>query len=181
MANENSAPVYGLIAEFEDAKSLLKAAKEARSAGYKRIQAFSPYYVEGLGKTLGYNMNWMPWFVLAGITLGALGGFFLQYWLEVPQYAINVGGRPFNSWQAFMIITFEAGILGGGLFAALGMVFVSQLPLPYHPVFNAENFETASRSGFFLCIEAADNRFDGQWTRQFLQDQGPVKVSEVPC
>jgi hypothetical protein len=178
--NDNGC-VYGLIAEFEDSESLVKAVREARDTGYKRIEAYSPYYVEGVDKALGQSMSFMPWLVLGGLVLGGLFGYFLQYWLEVPQYALNIGGRPFHSWPAFLISTFEFSILGGGLSALLGMVAVSGLPLPYHPVFNAEGFEVASSSGFFLCIEAADKRYDTKWTREFLTSLGPVKVSEVSC
>ncbi|MGF1507638.1 MAG: DUF3341 domain-containing protein [Anaerolineae bacterium] len=177
--NNEKKPLYGLVAEFEDDESLLEATKQTHDAGYKKFQAYSPYYVEGLGDFFETGINVLPWLVFGGLILGALGGYFLQYYTDVIVYPVNVGGRPFNSWQAFSIITFEAGILTAGLAVAAGMLFSSGLPLPYHPIFNAPGIELASHSRFFLCIEAEDPKFEEGRTRQFLQGLEPTKVSEV--
>jgi hypothetical protein len=178
MTNETNG-LYGLIAEFEDDESLLEATKKTRDAGYDKVQAYTPYYVEGLGKLLDVKTNFLPWLVFGGLIVGALGGFFLQWYTDVIQYPLNIAGRPFNTWQAFTIITFEAAILTAGLAATAGFFFTTNLPLPYHPVFNAPDIEAASSDGFFLCINQTDARFDEVQTRQFLEGLGPQKVSEV--
>jgi hypothetical protein len=174
--------MYGLAAEFPDAESLLKAAQQTREAGYNKVKAYTPYYVEGLEEVLDDNhFDIVPYLVVAMLFIGAGIGFFLQYWTSTEVYQFNIGGRPINSWPSFMIITFEFGILFAAL-TAVGALFIrSGLPQPYHPVFNASNIEQASRSRFFLCIETRDKNFRLDKTTEFLQKLGPEAVSEVPC
>lgn len=174
--------LYGVIAEFDDADKLLDAAKAAKAEGYDNIRAYSPFEVHGLADALEIRAaNFVPYLVLIAMVLGAVFFFYLQYITDVVHYPINVGGRALNSWQAFMIITFEGAILGGGLAAAASMFIGTNLPMPYHPVFNAPNIEMASRSDFFILIESTDPRFDRQGTANFLRGLEPKNVSEVTC
>jgi len=170
---------YGLLAEFEDATALVQAAARAHEAGYKRFDAYSPFPIEELHHAMGSPRSRLPLIVLIGGIAGCLGGFFLQYWAAAIAYPINVGGRPLNSWPAFIPVTFECTILVAALSAVLGMLALNGLPMPYHPVFNVDRFALASRSRFFLCIEARDKKFDLESTREFLQSLGPREVSVV--
>lgn len=160
--------VYGLIAEFENAEGLLVAAHRAYEEGYRRMDAYTPLPVEGLAEAIGVRRSWVPLIVLLGGLTGCLGGFFLQYWIAVLDYPINVGGRPLNSWPSFIPVTFELTILLAALSAVVGLFVVCRLPRPYHPVFNVPQFESASQNRFFLCIESRDARFDPEGTRRFL-------------
>ena len=170
---------YGLLAEFDDATSLVQAAARAHEAGYKRFDAYSPFPIEELHHAMGSPHSKLPLIVLIGGIAGCLGGFFLQYWAAAIAYPVNVGGRPLNSWPAFIPVTFECTILVAALSAVLGMLALNGLPMPYHPVFNVARFALASRSRFFLCIEARDKKFDLDHTREFLQSLGPREVSVV--
>ncbi len=173
-------PIFGLMGEFDDEQQLLAAAKRTYGAGYRRVDAYTPYPVHGLAEALGYfRRNRLPLIVLVGGICGCLGGFLMQYWVSVIDYPLNVGGRPFNSWPSFIPVTFELTILAAALAAVLGMLALNGLPMPYHPVFNVERFAQASRDRFFLCIEASDPRFDRQATREFLEGLGASHLSEV--
>ena len=122
----------------------------------------------------------MQKFTFIGGVLGFLGGFALCYWTSVIDYPLNIGGRPLNSWVAFSIPTYETTILLSALATAGGMLAINGLPMPYHPVFNVEAFrKTASSTGFFLCIEATDPRFDLARTRVFLEGLHPKAINEV--
>jgi hypothetical protein len=171
--------VYGLLAEFGDPEGILEAVRRAREAGYRRMDAFTPFPVEGLAEELGFHRSAVPAVVLAGGLIGAAGGYLLQYWLNVVDYPINVGGRPLHSAPMFIIVTFELTILVAALFAVLGMLALNKLPMPYHPVFNVPDFALASTNRFFLAVEAADPRFDPVRTREFLQGLGAKGVWDV--
>ncbi len=172
-------PLYGLLAEFDNPDDLLAAARKACEAGYRRLDAFTPFPVEGLADAVGFHSTRVPLIVLIGGLIGCCGGFFLQYYPNVIGYPLNIGGRPYNSWPAFIPITFELTILCGALSAVFGMLALNGLPTPYHPVFNVPRFELASRNRFFLVIKARDPKFDAEKTKQFLKELKAREVSEV--
>jgi hypothetical protein len=171
--------IYGLMAEFDTPEALLEAARRAHAEGYRQMDGYSPFPVEGLAEAIGFHRTWLPFVVLLGGIIGGLGGYFLQYYVAVIEYPLNVGGRPFHSWPAFIPVTFEMTVLIAALAAVLGMLALNGLPMPYHPVFHVARFDLASRNLFFLCIEATDPRFDRDTTRRFLEGLGAREVSEV--
>jgi len=172
--------IYGLMAEFETPDQLLEAAHRAYQAGYRRMDAYSPMPVEGLAEAVGFRRNLVSPLVLVGGLAGCAGGFALLWWISVIAYPHNVGGRPFNSWPAYIPVTFECTVLLAALTAVIGMLALNKLPMPYHPVFNVHSFaERASVDRFFLCIEADDPKFDLENTRAFLMELNPEEVAEV--
>lgn len=172
-------PIYGYLAEFDGSETLIATAKRARAEGYTVMEAYTPLPLHEVSEVLGYK-NRLPLLVLIGGIVGAIGGFSLQYWTSVVDYPINVGGRPFNSWPAFIVPMFETTILGAALTAVLGMLALNNLPHPYHPVFNVPIFELASRNRFFLMILSRDPAFDMDKTRAFMDGQDCLSVWEVP-
>jgi hypothetical protein len=171
--------LYGIMAEFDSPSRLVAAARLTYEAGYRRINGYSPYPIEELSEAIGFTRTSLPLIVLLGGILGGLGGFFMQYWMEVKDYPLNVGGKPFNSWPAFIPITFECTVLVAAFAAVLGMLMLNKLPQPYHPVFNAPNFALATRDKFFLVIEANDPKFEHDEATRFMKDLGPIEVSDV--
>jgi hypothetical protein len=143
------------------------------------MDGYSPYPIEELSEAIGFHHTRLPLIVLIGGMVGCLGGYLLQYWVSVIEYPMNIAGRPLNSWPSFIPVTFETTVLFAALAAVFGMLGLNGLPMPYHPVFNVPRFALASRDRFFLCIEAADPRFDRETTMQFLKSLGPRSVSEV--
>jgi Alternative complex III, ActD subunit len=171
--------LYGLIAEFEDPNALVAATRRAHDAGYRCMDAYSPYPIEELHEALGAHHTRLPLIVLIGGICGCLGGYLLQYWASTMAYPLNVGGKPLHSWPAFIPITFECTILVAALSAVFGMLALNGLPMPYHPVFNVTRFALASRNRFFLCIEARDPQFDLDETRRFMETLQPREVIAV--
>src|SRR6266700_3766964 len=174
-----SEPVYGLMAEFENPTDLVHAAKAAYDAGYRKMDTYTPYPLEEAAEAIGAHHNRVSLIVLIGAMLGMIGGYSLEYWVSAVNYPINVGGKPFHSWPAFIPVTFECTILVAALSAVLGMLALNGLPQPYHPVFNVSRFALASRNRFFLCIEAKDTKFDPENTRRFLESLNPREVTTV--
>ena len=177
---EHRSHIYGVVAEFETAEELIAAAEKTRMAGYRRFEAYSPFPVEGLSEAVGLRRNAVPLITLIGGLLGGLGAFFFQYWVSVIAYAENIGGRPLNSWPAFIPVTFELTVLGAALSAVFGMLALNGLPRPHHPLFNVQRFSRhATSDRFYLCIEARDQRFHLADSARFLNELKPAHVFEV--
>jgi hypothetical protein len=143
------------------------------------MDAYTPFPLEEAADAIGFKKTQVPLLTLIGGILGGLSGYLLQYWVHVLAYPLNIGGRPAHSWPSFIIITFEMTILFAGITAVVGMLALNGLPQPYHPIFNHPRFSAASRDRFFLCIEAADAKFDLVETTRFLQATDAIDVAEV--
>jgi hypothetical protein len=172
-------PIYGLMAEFRSPEDLLAGAHKAHEAGYRRMDAFTPLPIEGLSEAVGFHKTQLPLIVMIGGILGGSAGFGMQYYANVIAFPLNIGGKPYLSWPAFIPITFELTILGAALSAVFGLLALNGLPTPYHPVFNVPHFELASRDRFFLCIKARDPKFDLEKTKEFLAGLNARTVSEI--
>ncbi len=172
---------YGLMAEFASPEALRTAVTALRERGYRRLEAFSPYAVDGLAEALGHTRDSLPLWTLLGGIGGATLSFFIQYYAAVIDYPVNIGGRPLFSWPAFLPISIEFTIVGAALCAALAMLISDGLPCLYHPVFNVQRFEHASRDGFFLCIRCDDVQFDSERSGRDLTALGGQQLCEVPA
>jgi hypothetical protein len=174
-------PTYGLMAEFDSPHDLVEAAHKAYAAGYRKLDAYSPFPIHGLSEAIGFGekQDKVPLAVLLGGIAGLSAGLGLQYWASAIYYPLNVGGRPFASWPSFVPVTFELTILLAAFGAVLGMIIMNGFPQPYHPVFNVDRFALASTSQFFLCIESEDPLFEPDRTGEFLKSLQPREVNEV--
>ena len=172
--------LYALLAEFADPAALVDAVTRCREQ-YRDVDAYAPYAVDGLAEALGAKKNRVPLVTLIGGLIGGAGIYSLQWYSAVVDYPINSGGRPLNSWPVFIPPTFEITILGAAIAAFLGMLLLNGLPRLHHPIFNAPDFELASRNRFFVAIRATDPAFDAMATRAFLESLAPIRVSEVPA
>jgi hypothetical protein len=173
-------PIYGMIAEFDSAQNLVDAAHHTHEAGYLKIDAYSPFPVEGLAEAIGFHKNNVPLVVLIGGLIGGLSGYLMQYWISALSYPVNVGGKPYHSWPAFIVVTFEMTILFAGISAVFGMLALNGLPMPHHPVFNVPRFALATKDRFFLIVFSTDPKYSSSETRRFLESLGPRSISEVP-
>jgi hypothetical protein len=171
--------LHGVMGEFSTPQDLVTAIEEVRAQGYTRLDAYTPFPIEEAWEALGHHKSPVPLIVLIGGIVGGLSGFFLQYWVSVIEYPLNVGGRPFNSWPSFIPVTFECTILGAVLAAVAGVFILNGLPEPYHPVFNVERFAFASRNRYFLCIEAVDPKFNRDEAHQLLLELNAVEATDV--
>jgi hypothetical protein len=179
-APEPASGLHGVMAEFDSVQPLVDAARRAVAAGYTVMEAYSPVPVEELNEIIHKKRTILPALILAGGLTGMATGFLLQYWTSAVSYPVNVGGRPFATWPAFVVPSYELTILFSAITATVGMFALNGLPQPYHPVFNVPRFSMASSDKFFLVIESTDPRFDHAATTRFLEELGAKGVYDVP-
>jgi hypothetical protein len=173
--------LYAMVAEFDTADEVLAATRAAYSRGFRRMDAFVPFPVEGLTEALGMRRTGVPLLTLLGGIAGGCTGYGMEFYSATIHYPLNVGGRPLHSWPAFVPITFELTVLFAALSAAIGMLVLNGLPRLHHPIFETPDFAQRNSSHFYLAIEAVDPHFDAQEIRKFLTGQKPRAVWEVPA
>jgi hypothetical protein len=178
-ASSQARKTHGVMAEFSSAEALVEAARRARAAGYRRLEAYAPFPIEELPAALGLPPSPIPRFMLGGGLAGTVTGLAMQYYANLHAFPMNVGGRPLNAWPGFILVTVELTILGAILTGLLALFFTLHLPEVYHPVFNHPDFRRASRDGFFLCIEFTDPNFAAVGAADFLRELAPLSVRTV--
>ena len=181
MRIETPTALHGVMAEYDTGQALVDAARQTMAQGFTRVEAYTPVPIEELNDIIHKKRTILPKLVLTGGLTGMATGFGLQYWASVIEYPMNVGGRPFASWTAFVVPSYELTILFSALATTAGMIALNGLPQPYHPVFNTPRFSLASSDKFFLVIEADDARYDRHGTSRFLHDLGAKGVYDVPA
>lgn len=174
---ETSNAMHGVMAEFDTAQGVVEAARKTMAQGFTRVEAYTPIPIEELNDIIHKKRTVLPKLVLCGGLTGMASGFLLQYWASVIEYPMNIGGRPLASWTTFIVPSYELTILFASLTAAIGMIALSGLPEPYHPVFNVERFSMAGSDKFFLVIESTDPKFGD--AAKFLNSLGAKGVYDV--
>ncbi|MDX2131679.1 MAG: DUF3341 domain-containing protein [Planctomycetota bacterium] len=176
---ESGEAIHGILASFATPADLYHAAEKVRDQGYSRWDTFTPFPIHGLEEAMGMRRTKLP-VLVACIGLSGSGlGFLMQWWMSMYGYALVTQGKPFNSWQAFVPITFELGILFSAFTALIGMLALNGLPRHHHPLFRKERFLASSDDGFFVCVEASDPRFDPDRTRSLLEHAGATSIELV--
>ncbi|MBI1358160.1 MAG: DUF3341 domain-containing protein [Acidobacteria bacterium] len=172
--------LFAVAAEFDSPEALLEAIGKTRKAGYTKIETYTPFPIHGLREAIGFKKPILPWIVFGAGLTGMCGGFFLEYWVQVLNMPYNIGGKPLNSWPAFIPITFETTVLLASLTCVFGMLAFNGLPRHHHPIFNYPRFAEVMNDKFLLTIEAKDPKFDPTAIREFFAaDLGSSEVHEV--
>lgn len=168
-----------LLAEFAGGEALRNAARAARTAGYRAIDAFSPFPVEGLADELDPQ----PSYVRVAMFIGGFGIAALAYALEwysaVIDYPVNSGGRPLNSWPAFMLFPFAIGIFAAAVTGLITMCAQTGLPRLHHKLFAIKGFERVSQDAFLLALMTPPTEGGLEGARDHLRSAGALKIWEV--
>ena len=168
-----------LLAAFPKPEPLMKAVDAAREAGAPALEAFTPYPIEGLSQALRQPKTNVPWWMLGGGVLVAALMYLSEWYSATQAYPFDQGGRPLNSWPAFVIAPVEVGVLAAAATGFAAFLFKSGLPRLHHPLFDHRTFERASQDQFLLAVPAPEPGPDHIAARQRLFDAGAVWVEEV--
>ena len=175
----DDAKEWGLLAEFENPATIFHACERVRDAGFSKWDAHTPFPVHGLDDAMGLQRSKLPYVVLVMGLTGACLAMLLQWWVSSVEYRMVISAKPFFSWQAFIPITFELGVLFGALGSVFGMLGFNQLPKFHHPLFQSARFERVTDDRFFISIESTDKRYDSEETARFLASVGALAVERI--
>jgi hypothetical protein len=176
---ESGKSVHGVVAEFDTPAQVYHAAEKVRDAGYRRWDVYSPFPIHGIEDAMGFKRTGLPLLVAMIGFSGAGLGLLFQYWVTKTDYPIVVQGKPFGSWESFVPIMFELGVLPSAFAALFGMLMLNGLPRFHHPLLSRPSFWRASDDRFYICIEAEDKQFDPQRVRSLLESAGGQSVDLV--
>ena len=174
-----SSNIYGILARFDNPKTLMLAAKKVKDNGFTKFDCHTPYTMHGLDDAMGMKRSILGYIVGVGALGGAALGLLLQWFASAYAYPIVISGKPYFSWQAYMIITFVTMVLGGALSSLLGMFHLNRMPAYYHPLFNSDQFKRATDDGFFISIESEDKLYDQDNTIEFLKSIGGEDIEVI--
>ncbi len=145
-----------VVARVRSADDLVTLARHVRALGFRSADAHAPHFVEALDEALALPPSPVRPAMLLAAAAAAAGIFWLQWWNAVEGYPINSGGRPLNSWPAFLFTVFETGVLGAAVAGFVAMLWACGLPRLHHPLFDAEGASAITDDGFFLTLDERD-------------------------
>ena len=168
-------------AEFGTPERLLAAIRRVRDAGYRELDAFAPFAVDGLSEALRLRPTRVRLAMAAGAVLGGGGAYLVEWLSAVVLYPLNTGGRPFHSWPVFTLVPFEVGVLAAALAGFVAFLWSCGLPRLHHPLFAAPGFERASQDRFFLLVGGAP-RSDAERRQlhNLMESVGAASIRELP-
>ncbi len=171
---------WGFLAQFAGPDELTHAIERLRADGYVSLEAYTPFPVAQVIDIMSFKRSPMPRIILLGGVIGGVSIYALQYWINLYAYPINIGGRPLHSWPAFLPPTFECTVLLASFAAIIGLILICRLPRIHHPLFEIEAFKEASTDGFFVSVQAGDERYDTARLTHLMNDIGATHTWEVP-
>ena len=163
------------VGYFVDERDLLAAAREFRDLDIDVVEAYSPYPIHGLDEVLGIRPSRLPWVTLVAGATGLSIGLWFQYWASGTNWPLDVGGRPFDSLPAFMVIAFEMTILLAGLATAAALCARSRL---WPGQTWDEAFATTTDSEMALVVAEDDARYESGTHERILRESGAVSTRE---
>lgn len=179
MSSEQQNTIFGILAQYEHPGALISAAEKVRDAGYTKFDSYSPFPIHGMDEAMGLRPSKLGWIVLIHGMIGFSIALVMITFMAYFDYPLNISGKPFLNWPAFVPVTFELTILLSAFGAVFGMFFLNGLPLLHHPLFNSQKFEKVTDDGFFICIESDDSLFTEKRAIDLLKQAGAIHIEKV--
>jgi hypothetical protein len=176
---ELDAPLYGIMAEFDDIPSIVKAAEYCRDAGFSHWDVYAPVPIHGIDEAMGLKPSRVSFTMAGGAVTGFTIAMLMQWWMGAVEYQIITAGKPFFAWEQALPIGFELTVLLSAFGALGGMILLNQLPKWYHPLLAKDRFLRVSDDRLVIAIEARDAQFDEVETAKLLESLGGKHIELV--
>jgi hypothetical protein len=181
MASRSAFSVVGI---FDSPHLLMKAIPQIRAKVTARLEAYTPYPVEGIDRLLGLRKSPIGGMVLVMGVIGAISALAFELWTGGVDYPQLTAGKPYFSWEAFVPIMFEVMVLLATFTAGLGMLLLlNRLPMFRHPMLGSKSLPLVTRDKFALAIESGGAELDIETVSVMLQQAGAtsIEVLEAPA
>ncbi|HED65803.1 MAG TPA: DUF3341 domain-containing protein [Planctomycetes bacterium] len=165
------------IGFFDETHRLLEAVRDCREKGVPILDVVSPFPVHGLDEAMGIRPSRLPWVTLIGGAVGLTLGLCFEYWSTAVSFPIDVGGKPWDSFPAFVPVAFELTVLFAGLSTAFALFLRCKL-WPGRPA--VKGMELTTDDCHALILEQRDARFLDEELAELLRSHGAREVRQEP-
>ncbi|MCX8057766.1 MAG: DUF3341 domain-containing protein [Ignavibacteria bacterium] len=173
-------PLYSVAATFDDVNKLIKAVDKVNEAGYTIYDVHSPYPIHGMPKAMKLKPSKLGFVTLIFGLSGAIFAFLFMYWVNVIDYPLIVGGKPFYQLPAYIPVMFEVTVLSASVFTIVWMLFIMfKFPNLSHPLLDTDYMKKVSVDRYGISIQAKDELFDLVKVKEFLKELGAEEVFEI--
>jgi hypothetical protein len=164
------------VATFAEESDVLEATREARAAGFRVQDVYTPYPVHGMDEAMGLRPSRLTFACFALGLAGAGFALWLQEWTSGIDWPLNVGGKPLSSLPAFIPVAFEMTVLLAGLGTVAALFARARLVPRPRPRFLLPG---VTRDRFALALEATGATFDAEAARALAERHGALAVDVV--
>lgn len=169
----------GLIAKFGSTAELVAAIERLQETGYRKLDTFTPFPIPAVSEALCPRTAAIGWIAALAALAGGAFTWATVYWTSVIDYPLDIGGRPLDSWPAFLPVIIVAAALWSGIATLIGMLWLCGLPRWHDPLFDVRQFGRATYDKFFLFVARADPAFSEEEARRLLDSFGCEQIDTV--
>ena len=142
-----------LLGRYPSVDALYGAARGLQAAGHSAIDFYSPYPLPGSDEVLRLKKSPIPFIAGTAAAIGVASAVLMQWWMNDVDYPINVGNRSVVPTPTWVPVTFELGVLLAGISIFLGLMALFRFPQPYDPLFEVEDFRSATIDALWLSVK----------------------------
>ncbi len=161
-----------VLGEFASADAMLAGIGALKRAHYNDLDTYTPFDVPEIDALLGLRRSRLGWLVAAVGLVGLVVSYGIQWWANVYDYPLRIGGRPVQAIPAFLLPTFEGAVLAAAVAAFFGLLLWLRLPKLWAPVDEIEGFTRASRDRFWIVVGMAESDSDREHAEDVMRGSG---------
>jgi mono/diheme cytochrome c family protein len=172
--------LYSIAATFNDVNKTVNAVNKINEEGFKDYDVHTPYPVHGLPQAMKLKPSKLGYVTLVFGFAGAIFAFLFMYWVNVIDYPLIVGGKPYYQLSAYIPVMFEVTVLSAAVFTVVWMLFIMfKFPNNAHPLVDTDYMKKVSVDRFGISIQARDEKFDLDKVKKLFGDLGAEEIFEI--
>ncbi|MCB1190838.1 MAG: DUF3341 domain-containing protein [Leptospiraceae bacterium] len=172
MYQETDSGVFGL---FDEPSQILEAARKTKAKNYEGFDCLTPYPIHGIDEAMGLARSGIPWISFIMGLFGCTMAFGYQYLTHAHDWQLNIAGKAWNAWPAFIPITFEGTIFFAGVLSVFSLIFLAKLTKPNRKILHPD----ITNHRFALWIPSSAPGYKEEEVINFMNGLGAKEVTVV--